>query len=191
MSFFGRDRESQQPSPPTPTPAPPAATRPNPKDRAPAGNQATHIAAGSKVVGQISGSAELVIDGTVDGEIDLESRVVIGASGHVKGEIRARAVQVGGKVQGNVCGHERVEVLASGRLEGDVVSPRVVIAEGAFFKGKVEMTEKGQAKPGAPQSAGRPATGSGGPPPAGAASGGARPGVAASGAAPAAKGKGA
>ncbi len=123
--------------PTTPTP------RPSRSDSPSAGQGgATNIASGTKVVGQISGSTQLVIDGQVDGEIDLQSQVVVGASGHVKGEIKAKAVQVGGKVQGNVRGHERVEVLNSGSLEGDVVSPRVIIAEGAFFKGKVEMIDQ-------------------------------------------------
>jgi len=49
-------------------------------------------------------------------------------------------VRIGGRVTGNVHGREKVEILPSGRLEGDVAAPRVVLAEGAFFKGKVEMT---------------------------------------------------
>ncbi len=143
MSIFRRDNEAAPPESPatSPRPAPrPATAEPRPRE-------STHIAAGSKVVGEISGSAELVIDGQVEGQIDLESRVVVGSKGQVEGEIRARSVQVGGKVLGNVRGLERVEVLASGRLEGDVISPRVVISEGAFFKGKVEMTDKAAVGP--------------------------------------------
>ncbi len=141
MSIFrSRDSEPQQPSIPSPSPSPaPAAPRHSPQPAS--AGPATHVASGTKVVGQISGSAELVIDGQVEGEIDLDSRVVIGASGRVKGEIQARAIEVGGKVHGNVRGRERVEVLTTGGLEGDVISPRVVIAEGAFFKGKVEMAD--------------------------------------------------
>jgi len=143
MSIFRRDNDAAPPESPamTPRPAPrPATTEPRPRE-------STHIAAGSKVVGEISGSAELVIDGRVEGQIALESRVVVGSKGQVEGEIQARSVEVGGKVVGNVRGLERVEVLASGRLEGDVISPRVVIAEGAFFKGKVEMTDKAAVGP--------------------------------------------
>ncbi len=92
------------------------------------------------MVGQISGTAELVIEGRVEGEIDLKNRVVVSHRGEVEGKIVGAAVEVGGKVLGNVHGLERVEILESGRLEGDVTSPRVVIAEGAFFKGKVEMS---------------------------------------------------
>ena len=142
MSIFRRDSEPQQPAAPPSTPAAPVPSRPSrPDPLGPSSGGSTNIASGTTVVGKISGSTQLVIDGHVDGEIDLQSQVVVGASGHVKGEIKAKAVQVGGKVEGNVRGHDRVEVLNSGSLEGDVVSPRVVIAEGAFFKGKVEMID--------------------------------------------------
>ncbi len=161
MSIFRRDSDPSPPSNPMPSPASPA---PSPRQHQPStpNSGPTHIASGTKVVGQISGNAELVIDGQVEGEIDLDSRVVIGASGRVKGEIQARAIEVGGKVHGNVRGKERVEVLTSGGLEGDVVSPRVVIAEGAFFKGKVEMADptRKQSKQPSSQHKGEPQKGS-------------------------------
>jgi len=144
MSIFRRDPDPIQRTTPANTPAnqSPAVRSAPARHAAPGkGATATHVASGTKVVGQISGSAELVVDGQVEGEIHLDSRVVIGASGRVTGEIQARAIEVNGKVHGNIRGAERVEVLASGGLEGDVVAPRVVIAEGAFFKGKVEMTD--------------------------------------------------
>ncbi len=162
MSIFRRENDPP-PEPVVPArPSRPAPQPPAKKKSAPSGS--THIATGSKVIGQISGSADLVIDGVVEGEIHLESRVVVGSEGRVEGKILARSVEVGGKVLGNVQGVERVEVLASGSLEGDVLSPRVVIAEGAFFKGKVEMTDKiakpAAAKPAAAKpAAGKPAGG--------------------------------
>ncbi len=157
MSIFNRDKERERSSAPAPSmPAAAPAQRPNKQTAAAPRQAATQIASGTKVVGQISGSAELVIEGVVDGEIDLQSQVVVGAQGRVEGQIRARTVQVGGKVHGNVHGAERVEVLTSGSLEGDVISPRVVIAEGAFFKGKVEMTD-GKKKSGGQAASPKPA----------------------------------
>lgn len=157
MSIFRREPEASNP-PAMGQPSRPA-PRPEPSHEGPS-RKATHIAAGSKVVGQISGSAELHVEGEVEGQIRLDSRVVVGAEGRIEGEIQARAVEVGGKVRGNVRGEERVEVLASGSLEGDVTSPRVIIAEGAFFKGKVEMGEKTGGKPTPPAGgAPRPTTG--------------------------------
>lgn len=149
MSIF--TRRDSEPTPPPSSPKPPTRSAPPSKPAPDARHDHTQIAGGSKVVGEVSGSAELLIDGQVEGKIDLDSRVVVGSKGKVKGEIRARSVQIGGQVQGNVQGLERVEVLASGRLEGDMISPQVHIADGAFFTGKVEMGHdvdlKGQRPP--------------------------------------------
>ena len=99
----------------------------------------THIAPGSRVTGEISGSTELLVEGEVEGEIRVEAAVMIGSEGVVQGPVAAQVVRIGGRVFGNVTASERVEVAPSGTLEGDVAAPRIVIAEGAFFKGQVEM----------------------------------------------------
>ena len=99
----------------------------------------THIAAGTRVQGQITGPTELLVDGEVEGEIRVESAVSIGNDGVVTGPISAQVVRVGGRVTGNIHAGERAEVAPSGSVEGDIAAPRVVIAEGAFFKGRVEM----------------------------------------------------
>jgi cytoskeletal protein CcmA (bactofilin family) len=91
------------------------------------------------VQGLLSGPTELLIEGEVEGEIRVDASVMIGADGVVKGPVSANNVRVGGRVEGNVQAVERVEVAPSGSLEGDIAAPRVVIAEGAFFKGRVEM----------------------------------------------------
>ncbi|MEA2690842.1 MAG: hypothetical protein QOJ16_229, partial [Acidobacteriota bacterium] len=81
--------------------------------------------------------------------------VVIGAEGVVRGPVSGRVVKVAGRVTGNVRGSDRVEVGPAATLEGDISAPRVVIAEGAFFKGKVEMQGE-KSKPGRPQPAAEP-----------------------------------
>ncbi len=100
----------------------------------------SRVAEGTRISGQITGSTELLLEGELEGRIDLDARVVVGTSGVVRGEVTGRTVLVAGKVFGNVRGRERVEVGTSGSLEGDISAPRVTIAEGAFFKGKVEMS---------------------------------------------------
>ena len=158
MSIFRKGRET--PSAPQPSVAPTASSNPSPpprRDPAPSRPGNTHIARGTKVVGEITGNAQLVIDGEVEGEIRLDSMVSIGSEGIVRGTIHAVAVRVGGKVYGNIHGKERVEVLASGRLEGDIVAPSVPIAEGAFFQGKVDMSHP---KTEAPKSGSKPNRGS-------------------------------
>jgi len=99
----------------------------------------THIAPGSRVKGEISGPTELLIEGEVEGEIRIDAVVMIGTEGLVQGPITAQVVRIGGRVFGDVTAVDRVEVAPSGSLEGNIVAPRIVIAEGAFFKGQVEM----------------------------------------------------
>jgi cytoskeletal protein CcmA (bactofilin family) len=145
MSIFRRD------SPDSPTPQ-----RAVPRDgAAPQSRSAkTYIAAGSKFQGDLTGSAEVLIDGEMEGRLQISSSVTIGREGHFQGEVAAHSVRVEGKLHGNVHGKELVEVTASGSLEGDIAASRVVIAEGAFFKGNVEMgagqTQKPKAGPAAP-----------------------------------------
>ena len=115
----------------TPPPSNPQFQDSNPKT--------TIVAAGTKVKGEVTGSASLVVEGRVEGHVHLENEVAVGVDGLVKGEIKARSVRIGGRVEGNIQGVEMIEILANGSVQGDVRSPRVVIADGAFFKGKVEM----------------------------------------------------
>lgn len=114
----------------------------------PANSSATTIASGSKVKGSVTGSTPLRIEGQLDGRVVLDGTVTVAESGVLKGEVKANAVQISGKLVGNVTSKERVEVLAGGRLEGDVVSPRFVIIEGAFYKGQVEMSGEGSSPAG-------------------------------------------
>ena len=99
----------------------------------------THIAPGSRIQGQLSGPTELLVEGEIEGEIRVDATVMIGTEGVVQGPVTAHVVRIGGRVFGNVTASERIEVAPSGSVEGDVAAPRIVIAEGAFFKGRVEM----------------------------------------------------
>jgi cytoskeletal protein CcmA (bactofilin family) len=107
----------------------------------------THVAAGTRLQGVISGATEVLVDGEVAGEVRVEAAVVVGADGVVEGPISAPVVRVGGRVVGDVQATDRVEVLATGGLEGNISAPRVVISEGAFFKGRIEMTKGKESQP--------------------------------------------
>jgi cytoskeletal protein CcmA (bactofilin family) len=113
-----------------------------PSDSASSRRQITYIAAGTFLQGAVTGATEVLIEGQVQGEVRVDSTVTIGADGVVEGPVAASVVRVSGRVTGNVAASDRVEVAASGILEGDIAAPRVVIAEGAFFKGRVEMRGK-------------------------------------------------
>ena len=91
-------------------------------------------------MGKILGTADVVVDGELEGVIQVEADVNVEPDGRVKGDIEARSVRVAGVVAGNLKGLDRVEILGSGKLQGDVSAPRVILAEGAFFRGNVEMT---------------------------------------------------
>jgi cytoskeletal protein CcmA (bactofilin family) len=130
MSIFRRDSVSSSPAPAggAPESSGPAQRR-----------RLTHIAAGTRLTGEVTGGTELLVEGELRGEVRVEAMVTVGAEGLVEGPITAPVVRVGGRVVGAVVASDRVEVSPAGSLEGDISAPRVVIAEGAFFKGRVEM----------------------------------------------------
>jgi cytoskeletal protein CcmA (bactofilin family) len=134
--------ESRTPGPPSP-PAPtrtPVVAEPRPQE--------AHVAVpiGKSVVikGELSGSEDLTVEGSVEGTIELRDNVLtIGPNGKIKAQVSAKVVIVQGKVNGNVTASERVDIRGGGWVEGDVVSPRVAIADGAHFRGSVDMQKKG------------------------------------------------
>jgi cytoskeletal protein CcmA (bactofilin family) len=96
------------------------------------------------IKGELSGSEDLTIEGQVEGRIDLKENVLtIGPNGKIKAEIFAKAVVVLGEVTGNVTASEKVDIRDNGSVDGDIASPRVAIAEGAHFRGSVDMQRAG------------------------------------------------
>ncbi len=100
----------------------------------------TYVAAGSHIEGSISGETEVLVDGALDGCVQLEGRFVLGRRGRIEGDVNARSVQVSGKVKGNVRATEKIEVGSSGSIEGDLAAPLVSIAEGGVCNGRIEMS---------------------------------------------------
>jgi cytoskeletal protein CcmA (bactofilin family) len=134
-------------------PSPPSATAPSSPSASERGRSATLIATGTRFEGTLLGKTDVLVEGELVGDAKLDANLTIGAGGRAEGTLEATAVRIAGKVIGNVRGRERVEILPSGALEGDVSSAKFVIAEGAFFKGRVEMggaeRESGEKKGGA------------------------------------------
>jgi len=103
--------------------------------------------------GELSGNEDLTIEGTVHGKVELKDHnLIVGSTGKIQAEVHAKAVTIQGEVQGNVHAEDRIELSTSGTVKGDLVAPRIVIADGARFKGTVDM-EKPAVKPqmGAPR----------------------------------------
>src|SRR5687767_49970 len=96
------------------------------------------------IKGELSGSEDLTIEGHVEGKIELKDNVLtIGPNGRIKAAVFAKAVIVLGEVNGNIAASEKVDIRDGGSVDGDVVSPKVAIAEGAHFRGSVDMQRKG------------------------------------------------
>lgn len=92
------------------------------------------------IKGELTGNEDLTIEGKVEGNIELKDHnLIIGANGSIKAELFAKNITIMGEVNGNVYAEERVEVTTSGKLNGNIIAPRVVIEDGARFKGSVEM----------------------------------------------------
>jgi len=106
-----------------------------------------HIGKSVIVKGELSGSEDLFLDGEVEGSIELRSNsVIIGPNGRVRANVHAREIIVHGKVDGNVRGIEKVELKKSAVLNGDIFTQRIIIEDGAFFKGAIDI-QKAEPKP--------------------------------------------
>ena len=99
----------------------------------------TIIGNGITIEGEITSDEEVVVAGTVRGKLSVEGPVTIEAGSVVEADIGAASLSVGGTVTGNVAASDRVDLLAGGRLVGDVKAARLTIADGASFKGNVDM----------------------------------------------------
>ena len=96
------------------------------------------------IKGELNGSEDLTIEGHVEGTIQLRDHVLtIGPNGRIKAQVFAKSVIVLGEVTGNVTASDKVDIRDNGSVDGDIISPRVAIAEGAHFRGSVDMQNKG------------------------------------------------
>ena len=99
------------------------------------------------IKGELSGSEDLTIEGQVEGKIELRQNVLtIGQNGRIKAQVFAKSVVILGEVTGNVTATEKVDIRDNGSVDGDIAAPRVAIAEGAHFRGSIDMQRTG-AKP--------------------------------------------
>ena len=160
-------RPSEKPAQPAPSPAaqpqPIATERRAPAERRPVLEQGSspmaNLGKSLTIKGDVIGDEDTVIEGRVEGRVDLKNHhLTVGPNGFVAGEIGAKRVTIIGRVTGNVAALERVEITETGRLEGDVVSPKLLLQEGAQLNGSVAMRAP-QAQPAAaaPQKKAEPA----------------------------------
>src|SRR6476620_7141459 len=138
------------PTPPVPVPAPAPvqvkAPEPSIARTEPIRQEKAVVNIGKSVVikGELSGSEDLTIEGQVEGKIELRQNVLtIGANARIKAQVFAKSCIILGEVTGNVTASEKVDIRDNGSVDGDIASPRVAIAEGAHFRGSIDMQRAG------------------------------------------------
>jgi cytoskeletal protein CcmA (bactofilin family) len=157
--------ESPKPATPAPAPAPaptqahtPAVPVSGGDFRRETGRDNVNIGKSVFIKGELSGSEDLTIEGHVEGRIELkENTLTIGPNGKIRAEVFAKSVIVLGEVTGNVTASEKVDIRDNGSVDGDVTAPRVAIAEGAHFRGAIDMQKAGQTTKPKPAAAAAPA----------------------------------
>jgi cytoskeletal protein CcmA (bactofilin family) len=105
------------------------------------GNQ-TIIGKTVTVKGEILGSEQLVVEGTVEGRISIETTVLIREGGLVKADVDANNINIAGGVVGNIVVKDKIEIVSGGYVLGDIRTPRLIVNDGASVKGTIDMDVK-------------------------------------------------
>jgi cytoskeletal protein CcmA (bactofilin family) len=174
--MWNKRREEEAPKPPTPPgaraagPSAPAPIAPKPveakKESTPVsstpmgriepesrGGSAT-IGKAVKIVGQIYSKEELYVDGDLEGTLEaLEHKLTVGPNGTVHASVKAREVVVLGTIQGNVEAADKIEIRKDAKLVGDIRTARIIIEDGAYFKGSIDIVKAESKNAPKPQSA--------------------------------------
>jgi cytoskeletal protein CcmA (bactofilin family) len=115
------------------------ASRPDSRSSVPAPAGGTFIGPNITIEGTITGSELITIEGTVRGKIDLSADLRVGTKARLEATVHARNVTVEGKITGDISADDRVELVASASVDGNIKAPKIVVAEGAKFRGNVDM----------------------------------------------------
>ena len=137
MSLFGKPTDAKAPEPPPSRPSPSAA----PPIARPTSSSCV-IGPKTKIMGEISGDEDVLVEGQVEGEIRISRDLRVGAGGVVKAKVSAQSIIVSGEVVGDCEANGRVELQSTGKLTGNIRAPKIVIAEGAMFRGNSDMSGK-------------------------------------------------
>jgi len=139
MSLFGKPDTKPAEPPPPPTHRPSAAA---PPPVARSSSSPCVIGPKIKIVGELSGDEDVLIEGQIEGEIRITRDLKVGAGGVVKAKVSAQSIIVSGEIVGDCEASGRVELQSTGKLTGNIRAPKIVIAEGAMFRGNSDMSGK-------------------------------------------------
>ena len=161
--MWNKREEPPKYNPPTPTPVAPSPVETRketaPVSSTPVGRMEPESRGGSatigkavKVVGQIFSKEDLFVDGDLEGTVEaLEHKLTIGPNGTVHAGVKAREVVALGTIQGNVEATEKIEIKKDAKLVGDIRTARIIIEDGAYFKGSIDIVKPEPARAPKPQ----------------------------------------
>ncbi len=133
-----KNEESRPTTPSSPAPTPSSA--PSPRAKATRSGGTSLLGPSLSVEGEITGAEDLTVAGRLSGRIQLpDNAVLVDKNGRIEADITARSVRVRGDVKGDLHGGEEVVVESGGSVRGNIVAPRVVLEDGAKFKGAIDM----------------------------------------------------
>src|SRR5690348_7770573 len=175
-----REEETARPATPPapPTPATPSFTEPRkeamtmsstPTSRIDDGRGSATIGKAVRINGQIHSKEDLYVDGDVEGTVEApEHKLTVGPNGTVHAAVKAREVVALGTIQGNVEAADKIEIRKDAKLVGDIRTARIIIEDGAYFKGSIDIVkpEPAKAAPRPPQQQAAPAASAHAPAPA-------------------------
>src|SRR5439155_22429592 len=129
MALFSKDAPQQPPAP-----------RPQPRGNDPQPPcHGRFFGPNTTIDGTVSGSEAVLIEGSVRGKINLTNDLRIGTKARVEATVHAKNVTIEGKLTGDVSADDRVELIASATVDGNIKAPKIIVAEGAKFRGSVDM----------------------------------------------------
>ena len=142
MSLFGKNKEAPKTAPTAPTTkttktTKTAAPKPSTKPK-----ETTYFGNKLKITGNVSGSGDFVILGSLDGEFDLKGELQVAEPANIKGSIKAADISVKGIVQGTITAVEKVHLDSTARVRGRINCPKISMMEGARFDGDINMSGK-------------------------------------------------
>lgn len=121
----------------------PAKTTANPTSPPKRGSGSATIGPSIKIKGDVTGDEDLVIQGRIDGTVNLKKHnVTVGPEGRVKANIFGRSVVVDGEVEGDLQGEEQIVLRRTAKVQGNITAPRVTLEDGATFRGGVDMQDQ-------------------------------------------------
>ena|SRR5215212_1449006 len=150
MAWNKRDDQPNGPEPAPTAPRPvssapstPVTSAPNPSPEPKRSGDRATIGASIIIKGDLSGGEDLVIEGRVEGKVDLKQHnVTIGRSGRVKADVFGKVITIEGEVDGNVFAQEQAILRQAGAIRGNITAPRVILEDGSRFKGSIDMEGK-------------------------------------------------